>query len=156
MSDRWLGIVVVSEKVMAVDAEVPDVGPLVIQADHTWNLQDGERAEAYRIMHQHIADYVRESRIKKVVIKASALSMGSTKMVHLEAAELRGVVAGAAASSAPTVFIAKAHMSRTFGKRKVDDYVKDNEFWNTEVSGKPVRIGSREAAMVLLAARKNK
>lgn len=153
MPDRWLGVLVASEKIIVVDAEVPGSGPLVIQADHSWSLQGGERPDAYRVMHQHVADYVTENKIKRVVIKGSALSMGSTKMAHLEAAELRGVVAAAAASVADTEFAKKASISRTFGKRKVDDYLADDAFWLTQVRGKNVRLGSREAAMILLAAR---
>src|SRR5690349_17931757 len=130
---RRLGIVVASDKVVMVDAEVPDVGPLVVQMDDTWTMQDGERPLAYTVMHRRVADYVREQKIEKVVIKASALSMGSTKMAHLHAAELRGVVACAAAEVAGVELIAKAHMSRTFGQRKVDEYVADNTFWAGEV-----------------------
>jgi hypothetical protein len=154
MPDRWLGVLVASEKVIIVDAAVPDTGPLEIQADHTWSLQGGDRPDAYNVMHQHFADYVRENNIERVVIKGSALSMGPTKMSHLEAAELRGVIAAAAAGVAETEFSRKASISRTFGKRKVDDYLADDAFWLAQVAGAKLRLGSREAAMVLLAARK--
>ena len=150
---RWAGIVVASEEVVIVDAEVPDSGPLVIQMDDTWSLQDGDRPKAYRVMSQRLEDYVRENGIGRVIIKASALPMGSTKLAHLKAAELRGVIACAAAEVADVQLIAKAHMSNTFGSRKVDEYVKDNAFWTNNVSGR-LRLGSREAGMVLLAAQK--
>jgi hypothetical protein len=154
MSERWLGILVASEEITAVDFEVPDSGPITLQADHTWPLQRGVRPDAYRVIHQHVADYVRENNIKRVVIKGSAVSLGGTSLSHLEAAELRGVIASAAASICKTEFIFKANTSKTFGSRKVDEYLKDSTFWSTQISGKPLRKGSREAAMVLLAARK--
>ncbi len=50
----------------------------------------------------------------------------------------------------------KAHISKTFGDRKVDEYLKDDDFWSKQISSGQLRIGSREAAMVLLAARKKK
>jgi len=153
MPERWIGIVVSGSTVVVVDAEVPKSGPLVIQADSTWSLQSGDRASAYTVMHQQASDYIRENQIAKAVIKSSALSTGGTKKAHLEAAELRGVVMCAAASSTDTELLAKGHMSRTFGSRKVDEYVKDSKFWSAEVSGEKLRIGSREAALLLLAAR---
>lgn len=153
MPERWIGVVVASEKITVVDVEVPARGPLVVTFDQTWPLQDGDRAAAYAVIHQQVADYITENSIKRCVVKATALSLGSVKMAHMEAAELRGVVMCAAAPIADTLVIAKATMSRTFGKRKVDDYVRDNDFWRDEVTGESLRRGSREAAMVLLAAR---
>ena len=155
MPDRWLGIVVGSDTVVAVDAEVPSSGALVIQADHSWSLQAGDRAAAYNVMHQQVADYVREYGIARVIIKASALSQGSTKLAHLQAAEVRGVVMAAAGSVAgvTTEAIPKAHMSRNFGERTIDEYLKDDAFWSGKTKG-PLRKGSREAAMMLVAARK--
>jgi hypothetical protein len=149
---RWLGIVVIGDRITLVDAEVPDQGPLILQTDQSWTLQAGDRAAAYRVMHQRVADYIRENGIVRTVIKASAVSQGGMGKAHLEAAELRGVVMCAAASSAQTQCLAKGHISRTFGKRKVDEYVADRGFWNDNILGN-LRAGSREAAMLLLAAR---
>jgi hypothetical protein len=153
MSDRWIGIVVASDKITLVDAEVPRSGAIVLQGDHSWLLQKGDRPSAYRVMHQQIADYVRENCIGRAVVKASAVSLGGTKKAHLEAAELRGVVIAATATFAKTVTIAKNHISRTFGDRKTDEYLADDTFWSGQLAGKGLRVGSREAAMVLLAAR---
>jgi hypothetical protein len=151
--DRWLGVTVSSDKVIIVDAEVPAAGPLVIQADHSWSLQQGDRAIAYHVMQQHIADYARENNVVKAIIKGSAVSLGGTKKAHLEAAELRGVVMCALASVTITELESKARISKTFGARKVDEYLKDHGFWGKEVTGNKLRVGSREAAMVLLAGR---
>ena len=52
MPERWLGIVVGSDRVVVVDAEAPKTGPLVIQADHSWSLQRGKRAAAYSVIHR--------------------------------------------------------------------------------------------------------
>jgi len=75
-----------------------------------------------------------------------------TKKAHLEAVELRGVVMSAAAEAARTTCLAKSNFSKTFGKRKVDEYLADDDYWDAEISGQ-LRAGSREAAMILLAAR---
>lgn len=156
MPERWIGLVIGSDRVTAVDAEVPPCGPLVIRADHSWPLQKGSRASAYRVLHQQVADYCREHEIERAVIKGSSVNRGGTTMAHLEAAELRGVVIAACATVADTDTVAKSRISRTFGERKVDEYIADNNFWTREVGGVALRIGSREAAMVLLAARNAK
>jgi hypothetical protein len=153
MAERWVGVSVSGDRVILVDACVDKAGPIVVLSDQSWKLQNGDRARAYAIMYQQATDYLRDNKVQKVVIKASALSLGSTKLAHLEAAELRGVVMAAAASCCEIQALAKAHISRTFGSRKVDEYVKDDKFWATEMAGESLRVGSREAAIVLLAAR---
>lgn len=153
MPGRWLGITVASDRVTIVDAEVPSKGPLVIQADHSWNLQHGSRSTAYNVMHQRIADYAREQKISRAIVKGSAVSLRGTKKVHLEAAELRGVVMCALAGVTAVDLESKARMSRSFGTHKVDEYLKDHAFWTANVTGSDLRVGSREAAFVLLAGR---
>jgi hypothetical protein len=152
MSERWLGVVVTGDKATLVDAKVPDHGSLVLQADESWSLQVGDRARAYHVMHQRVSDYIREHRITRTVIKASAVTQGAMRKANLDAAELRGVIMCAAAGISETRCLAKGHISRTFGERKVDEYVADASFWDSKVVGY-LRAGSREAAMVLLAAR---
>ena len=76
MSGRWLGIVVSGDRITVVDVEVPDHGPLILQSDQSWPLQAGDRSRAYHVMHQRVADYVREHGIARTVIKASAVSQG--------------------------------------------------------------------------------
>jgi hypothetical protein len=104
-------------------------------------------------MHQHVADYAREHKIARAIIKGSAVSRGGTKKSHLQAAELRGVVMCALADVTNTETELKASVSRTFGARKVDDYLKDNDFWSGNLAGKNLRVASREAAILLLAGR---
>ena len=153
MSDRWVGIVASGDRVTVVDAEVPDTGPLVLQADVTWRLQDGEKPEAYTVIHQQCTNYLRENQIVKVLVKASAASRSGVKISHFYSAELRGVVQSAAASVCNVKTVAKAALSRNFGERKVDEYTKDNVFWDQHFAGEPLRAGSREAAILLLAER---
>jgi hypothetical protein len=155
MADRWLGVVVSGDKVTFVDAEVDGDNPLVLQNDQTLTLQPGNRAEAYSTISQQIANYVREHSIKRIVVKESAVSRNAATKALLQSAELRGVVMGAVGTIAPTDVKSKASISRTFGERKVDEYVADNEFWKKEVTGVNLRVGSREAALVLIAARKD-
>ncbi len=154
MAQRWAGIVISGKKVTVVDAEVDKVGPIVVNSDHTYKLQEGDRSKAYAVIHQQLVDYLTDNDVDHVVVKASALSQAGMKKAHLEAAELRGVVMSAAASVTAVAVVAKAHISKTFGSRKVDDYLFDEAFWTTKVAGGALRAGSREAALLLLAHRK--
>jgi hypothetical protein len=154
MAERRVGLTVSGDKVVVVDAEVPEDGPIVLLADHTWSLQKGAREDAYHIMYQQVANYLREHGIDRVVLKASAVNMrGSMKLAHLESAEVRGVVIAAARSVCPVRSVAKATISRRFGERTVDEYVKDDAFWTAITEGVDLRAGSREAALLLIADR---
>jgi hypothetical protein len=44
-------------------------------------------------------------------------------------------------------------ISRTYGERKVDEYIRDAAFWNEHTAGGKLRKTSREAAMLVIAAR---
>ena len=154
--ERCVGFVIVGEVLTVVDVETPDCldEPLTIVADDTWKLQAGERAEAYTVLHQRCADYLRENGVGSVVVKASALpTNGPPKLSLLTSAELRGVVIAAAASVCPVKVLSKAAISRTYGERKVDEYLQDDGFWGKQTQGGKLRKTSREAAMLLIAAR---
>jgi hypothetical protein len=155
MSKRWLGLSALSDSVIVIDAHIPDTDdPIVINADVTWRVQKGDRAAAYNFLHQQCTDYVRENRIELVVVKASAVSgMGGAKLGLLIGAEVRGVVMAAAAGICPVRSVSKAVVSRTYGNRNVDDYVADDAFWMENTQGEALRKLSREAAMLLIAAR---
>lgn len=150
---RWVGMVVSGAGIAMVDAEVPDEGPIVMENDQTIKLPTGRRERAYALVHQQCVNYLREHEIERVVIMASAASRAGGGVAHLESAELRGVVTAAAASVCPTEHSKKALISRTFGERKSDEYLADEGFWDENVDG-DVRVGSRMAALLLLAARK--
>lgn len=153
MADRWVGIVASGDKVTMVDAEVPTAGPLVVQMDQTLKLQSGDPSSAYDTLYNNLTNYLREQKISKVFVKASAVSKGSMSLAHLSSAEVRGVVMAAAASICDTQCLAKAAISKGFGKRKVDEYLDDAQFWKDNVEGEDLRVGSREAAILLIAAR---
>ncbi|PTQ70334.1 hypothetical protein [Pseudomonas sp. GV071] len=155
MTRRYVGIVVVGEGVTVVDTEVPDDKslPVTVLSDSTWSLQKGERGPALAVLHQRCADYLRENEISQVVVKSSALPTGSAKLALLESAEVRGVIIAAAASASRVAILSKAVISRTYGERKVDEYLKDDDFWGEHVEGGKLRKTSREAAMLIIAAR---
>lgn len=156
MSDTWIGIVVASGEITLVNLEFQVDGSPVLNDDTTWALQQGVRPEAYNVMYSRLVNYLRENSVAHIAIKGSALSRGGTKLSHLEAAELRGVVIAACASTNSEVHVVtKAHISRTFGKRKVDEYVSDESFWGDRLLDTQMRKGSREAAMLIFAVRKS-
>lgn len=155
MSERWIGFVVVGETVTVVDAAIPDNedDPITVLADDTWRLQKGDRGPAYSVLHQQCADYLRENGVEKAVVKASALPTGTARLGLLTSAEVRGVIVAAAASVCEVQIISKALISRTYGERKVDEYLQDDDFWDEHTDGGKLRKTSREAAMLLVATR---
>jgi hypothetical protein len=81
-------------------------------------------------------NHLRGCKIDKVFIKASATSRAGMSKAHLESAEVRGVVAAAAAAAGCEVtFLAQAQISRHYGSRKVEEYVKDAKFWAEKTTG---------------------
>jgi len=151
---RWLGIVVSGREARVVDADVRKNEPIEILADDSWPLPNTDRSEGYNFLYQRVVNYAREHKIERVIVKESAVSgRGGARKSNLLSAELRGVVIAACASVCHTDVLAKAAISKTFGDRKVDEYLEDEDFWKDEISGKALRAGSREAAMILLATR---
>ncbi len=152
---RWAGVVVSGDEVRVTILDVPDSGPLILVGDQTCPLQTGDRAGAFAAMHQRIHDLVKTNGVKKVAIKETAAgkNMG---LAHLKSAEVRGVVlAAASAGCGNVVQVSKAVLSRSFGERKVDEYLKDDAFFTQHVVGE-LRRGSREAVFVVVAStRKN-
>ena len=156
MTKRWLGLTASKEGVIYVDVEVPDndEDPIVVIADDTWKVQQGDRSAAYGVLHQQCADYIRENHIEKAIVKASAVTgKGMAKLGMLEAAEVRGVVIAAAASACSVKQQKKGSVSKTYGERNVDDYVADDSFWAKNTKGGRLRKMSRETAFLLIAAR---
>lgn len=155
MTKKHVGLVVVGETVTVVHAEVPEDNnlPVTIISDSTWNLQQGDRGPALAVLHQRCADYFRENEVDQVVVKASALPTGAAKLGLLGSAEVRGVVIAAAATASQVEILSKAVVSRTYGNRKVDEYLKDDDFWNEHTEGGRLRKTSREAAMLIIASR---
>lgn len=158
MAERCVGFVVSGDIVTVVDAKIPDdpSDPVTILADDTWRLQKGNEPAAFNVLHQRCADYIRENGVGRVVIKSSAMPQSGAKLSLLRSAEVRGVVAAAAASACDSVeFVAKGVVSRTYGDRKVDEYLSDDEFWAEQTEGGKLRKTSREAAMLIVATRRS-
>ncbi|MDR6662358.1 hypothetical protein AB7783_27990 [Tardiphaga sp. 172_B4_N1_3] len=157
MTKRWLGVIVSGDRVTMVDAEVPESGQITILMDRHIRLQQGDKADAYHVMHQTLRNYVKENKIDQSVVKGSAVSrQGGGKLANLHSAELRGIaICALREGGAPVVIETKAHISKTFGERKTDDYLDDDDFWKDNTTGKDLRGGSREAALLLLAVRKD-
>ena len=155
MARRWLGLSTSKDSVIVVDAEIPDDdGPIVIMMDDTWKVQSGDRAAAYNVLHQQCADYIKENGIDTVVVKASAVAGKSSATVALlHSAEVRGVVIAAAASQCSVKLLQKGLVSRTYGKRNVDEYVADDAFWMKNTTGGNLRKLSRETTMLLISER---
>jgi hypothetical protein len=155
MSERRAGVVVVGDTVTVVHAEVPDdeSDPIVILSDAPWALQQGGRGAALSVLHSRCQNFCEQNHIQMVIVKASALPQGGMKLAVLESAEVRGVVIAAAASKTKVVTLAKAKISKSYGDRKVDEYLNDDTFWNDKVTGAKLKKTSREAAMLILASR---
>lgn len=147
--------VVSGESIKVVVAQVladPN-DPISIEYDQTWNLQSGAREPALHVLHQRCASFLKEQQIKSVVLKASAAPRSAATLSLLQSAEVRGVIIAAAASQAEVRSLAKSVVSRKYGDRKVDEYLEDDSFWQSKITGTPLRRGSREAAMLIIAAR---
>ncbi|MBA0250496.1 hypothetical protein CR156_14940 [Stenotrophomonas lactitubi] len=156
MSRRFASLIVVGDKITLVQADVPDdeSNAIVITLDDTWKLQKDGRPDAYDVLYKRCTSYFSGQKIDQIVIKASAVSQGSATMALLRSAETRGVVIAAAASTNKNVAIlSKAGISKTYGDRKVDEYISDENFWKTHTQGAPLRKASREGAVLILAQR---
>ncbi|MCX2864296.1 hypothetical protein OOZ63_20925 [Paucibacter sp. PLA-PC-4] len=156
MTKLRAGIAVVGGVVTVVLAEVPaDPSlPISILSDSSWTLQTGDRGPALALLHQRCANFFKQHSADLVIVKASAVPQGgSVKLAVLESAEVRGVVIAAAASATRVTCLQKALICRTYGERKVDEYLKDDAFWSAQATGEKLKKTSREAAMLVLATR---
>lgn len=156
MSKRWLGLSATKDEVICVDVAVPNDGePIVVLADDTWKVPTGKRADAYNILYQQCADYVRDNKIDRVIVKASAvMGRGAARLGMLHSAEVRGVIIAAASSVCPVSLVVKGTVSRTYGDdRKVDEYVANESFWAENTTGGKLRKKSREVTMLLISER---
>jgi len=150
MSEEFVGIVVSGSKLEAVHLE-KEMDTYTLINQFTWNLQTGDAVVAYGSMFERVRDYVKNKQVKNVIIKGSAIGKNRPTLAHLRSAELRGVVCVAAlVGGASTTFLQKAMLSRTFGDRKTDEYVKDDSYWKTAVAGDLTK-GRREAALLVLS-----
>ena len=155
MFERQVGIVVSGHTVTVVVADVPQdhAQPITVISDTSWSLQKGERPEAYAVMFRRCVNFMNESDVGRVILKASSSTRNAATKALLESAEVRGVVIAAAASVVPVTQLAKERISRHYGERKFDDYCKDDSFWDEHAIGGKLRKNSRAAAMLVIANR---
>ena len=146
-----VGVVVGSEHVVLIEGAVGSDGLISLIKDETFDLEDADRHHAYAVMHRRIVDRFGGGKIEKVVVKASSGGKFAAKQGVLHAAELRGVVLSAIPDSIEVVQSHKKTVSRDFGSRKVDEYLKDDKWWAANFKG-DCRKGSREAAFLIMAA----
>lgn len=156
MSKHVAGVVVVGETVTVVHAEVPDDDrdPVTIVSDNSWILQKGDRGPALSVLSLRCQNFCDQNSVQLMVVKASALPQSGVKLAVLHSAEVRGVVIAAAASKTSVEILSKAKISKSYGDRKVDEYLKDDAFWSTQITGVKLKKTSREAAMLILASRR--
>lgn len=153
MQERWAGFCVVASEVTVVAIKFNnDDGVLISEVK--WVLEKGDRHEGYGRIQERAANFLAENAITHVVVMGSTVNRVGSSLAHLYAAELRGVIIAAAALS-PAKFsvIAKAAVSRAFGQRNMDAYVKDDSFWDASLPELKNK-GNRPAAMLILQARK--
>lgn len=149
MPEHWLGVVVSGNDAICVHLECGQNTPTLVN-QFTWSLQAGDRAAAFATLFERMKDYVQEQGISKVAIKASAVGQARPTLSHLHSAELRGIVSTAAkVGGAEVIFIQKGVISRSFGSRKVDEYIKDDNYWEAEIEGDIAKT-RREAAFLIL------
>jgi ribonuclease BN (tRNA processing enzyme) len=155
MTELQVGIAVEGDTVTVVEAKVPadSAKPIVIVSDTTWTLQNGDRAAAYDVLYRRCVNYLRENNIARIFVKASATTRNAASLALLHSAELRGVVVAAAASVAEVKTLAKNHITKHYGDRTADEYLKDDTFWAAHTTGGKLRKTSRFAAMILIASR---
>ena len=149
MPQKLAGMVVSSGEIDLVVLEL-DAGVFQLVSQATLKLPVGGRPEGYRVISGQLRDQLEAANIECACIKASAVSLGGTKKAHLEAAELRGVTLVSAASVCDVRCVSKGLTSRTFGDRKVDEYLKDDAFWNGHGLGQ-LKKGMREAALMVIS-----
>ncbi|MBK9750126.1 MAG: hypothetical protein IPO91_25585 [Chloroflexi bacterium] len=157
MAEKWIGIVVSGDKAVVVQLEFQDDDTVILLNETTWKLQQGEKPRAFGVMYKTVLDYVNESGVQRVVIKgSSAGAKGTGGLPHLHSAELRGAVIAAVANTSAQVEIwTKSRLSKNVGKRNVDAYVDDDNFWEERFDSAKLKKGSREAALLVLGVKKH-
>ncbi len=145
-----LGVTVSGEAIQVVHMDTGQTKPFLVN-QFTWKLQTGDVVDAYHVMHERVRDYVANHGVSEVIIKASAVGQSRPTLAHLRSAELRGVICVAAkVGGAMARLVSKAVISRTFGDRKVDQYVEDDGYWKEALDGDLTK-GRREAALLVLS-----
>jgi hypothetical protein len=114
--------------IIIVDAE-PNQDKMTLLVSRKLQLQDGNKAKSFRALGDQLANILRESKVVELFIKKSAAGR-HVGLSHLEAAEMRGMVLYLASSITQVTAINPTVLSKTFGKRKPKEYLKDDAYWN--------------------------
>jgi hypothetical protein len=91
-------------------------------------LERGPRPQAFRSLGEQLCNILREAGVLEVFIKKSSAGRHVT-LSHLEAAEVRGMVFFAASGVAQVTAVNPTVLSKTFGTKKTQEYLKDDRFW---------------------------
>lgn len=146
-----IAAVVTSEKIVLTEGTINADQTVTIVKDETFDLEKGERQLGYVVMSKRLKDRLSQG-IDQVVLKASSGGRNPATSAVLHAAELRGVFLASVPDDIPVRQLQKNNLSRNFGSRKVDEYLKDDTFFDENFKGTNLRKGSREAAFLLLSA----
>jgi hypothetical protein len=153
MAEIIAGITVTSEKTEVVILKY-DAGDFELVSSKKISLQKGGIPEAYRVLAQQLDALLRTTKANCVCIKATEAGRAVRKS-HLDSAETRGVIIAAAAAVTEVKLVKKSSVSKTFGNRKVDEYLKDKQFWD-DAGLETLPIGMREAAFTAISVFKGK
>jgi hypothetical protein len=156
MTERWFGITCTRSEVIIVGLEYANDSelPTVFLDEKIPVSQTGDTPDDYKTIFERLQNDLIENKITHVIIKGSSPSSKGASRDILEGAELRGVLIAAASVAKSEVHIANAAIvSRTFGERKTDAYVKDSEFWKGQVIGN-LRATAKNAAFYILSHKK--
>jgi hypothetical protein len=149
MPQTLAGLQVTSDKIDVVVLDHLD-NRFTLEGQYTLKLQGGDRALAYHKIYHDAADLLTDKKIDCASIKASATTGSGVSGGLLSSAELRGVAIAACASVCPVKLVLKGAVSRSFGGRKVDEYVADDSFWR-DIGLIDLKKGKREAAFVVIS-----
>jgi len=113
--------------VVIVDAE-PGKEAMTLVTSRRVQLQEGDRAQAFRALGDQVANILRESKV----------------------AEVRGLVLYVASGVSQVTSINPTVLSKTFGDRKPKEYLKDEGYWNDR-NLKNLEKRYREPCLLIIA-----
>lgn len=150
----WLSVIPCKDACVVVHARPSDDRSILLQVvhEHTWSVDLRNKCASYPALKRIFNEYVVQHGIDAIVLKKGHLgSEGRGHASMISAGELRGVIY-IACEQCDIFEINRCVVSRTYGDRKVGEYINDSHFWNERVNGISKSRLHREAAILLLAA----